>query len=283
MQACHRRPVLLSYRPNLEGAMKARPGQSTITHLIILLFTLAAFLAFQACARKVSPPPSGPNGKPLKGTFKPYTVFGRSYTPLLKADGYQESGLASWYGPDFHGKRTANGERYNMEAMTAAHKILPMNTWVKVENLGNGRSEVVRINDRGPFVGDRVIDLSKAAARKLGVLGPGTARVRVTALGYREAGTGVGGAPAKYRKPVSYTQGSFGVQVGAFTNINNATRLAAKLRRDWPAVVVVRYDRGDAVFHRVRVGRVTSLPDAYQLQAKLRKQGFPGAMAVSHN
>ena len=140
---------------------------------------------------------------------------------------------------------------------------------------------MVRINDRGPFVDNRVIDLSKAAARKLGVLGPGTARVRVTALGYREPGTGVAGAPARYRQPASYTEGSFGVQVGAFTDPRNASRLAAKLRRQWPQVVVVRYDRGDAVFHRVRVGRVTSLSEAYQLQAKLRGQGFPDAMAVS--
>ena len=262
-----------------------KPGARALpaTHLIILLVTLTALLALQACGpRRVTPPPTGPTGQPLKGTFKPYTVFGRTYTPLLKSDGYQEAGLASWYGPDFHGKRTANGERYDMEAMTAAHKILPMNTWVEVKHLGNGRSAVVRINDRGPFVGDRIIDLSKAAARELGVLGPGTARVRVTALGYREPGTGVAGAPARYRQPASYTVGSFGVQVGAFTDVRNATRLAAKLRRDWPQVAVVRYDRGDAVFHRVRVGRVSSLSEAYELQGKLRARGFPDAMAVSH-
>lgn len=263
--------------------MKPGPSAHRITHLIVLLITLAAFLALQACgSRRVSRPPTGPSGKPLKGTYKPYTVFGRTYTPLLKSDGYQEAGLASWYGPDFHGKRTANGERYDMEGMTAAHKILPMNTWVEVKNLQNGRSAVVRINDRGPFVDNRIIDLSKAAARNLGVLGPGTARVRVTALGYREPGTGLAGAPARYRQPASYTVGSFGVQVGAFTDVRNADRLAAKLRRDWPQVVVVRYDRGDAVFHRVRVGQVPNLTEAYELQAKLRARGFTDAMAVSH-
>ena len=114
---------------------------------------------------------------------KPYTVFGRSYQPYTKAHGYEERGLASWYGPKFQGRLTSNGEVYDMEKMTAAHKLLPMNTWVEVVNQDNGKKAVVRVNDRGPFVDGRIIDLSKAAARKLGVLGPGTAPVYIRALG----------------------------------------------------------------------------------------------------
>ncbi|MCL2122902.1 MAG: septal ring lytic transglycosylase RlpA family protein, partial [Desulfovibrionaceae bacterium] len=113
---------------------------------------------------------------------KPYTIHGKTYYPLHSARGFVEEGMASWYGPGFHGKRTANGETYDMHAMTAAHKILPLGTIVRVTNKNNGRSLVLRINDRGPFVDDRVIDLSRAAADKLDVVGKGTAPVRITAL-----------------------------------------------------------------------------------------------------
>ena len=113
---------------------------------------------------------------------QPYTVRGKTYYPLKSAYGFVEEGVASWYGPGFHGKTTANGERYNQYAMTAAHKLLPLGTRVRVTHLGNGRSIVVRVNDRGPFIGDRVIDLSRAAATRLYMIGPGTARVRIQSL-----------------------------------------------------------------------------------------------------
>jgi len=113
---------------------------------------------------------------------KPYTIRGKTYYPLQSARGFVEEGIASWYGPGFHGKRTANGEIYDMRAMTAAHKLLPLGTMVRVTNKNNGRSLVLRINDRGPFVDDRVIDLSRAAAEKLDILAKGTAPVRITAM-----------------------------------------------------------------------------------------------------
>jgi len=122
----------------------------------------------------------------LKGTQKPYEVDGVRYDPLLKADGFVEMGVASWYGPGFHGKKTSNGETYNMHGMTAAHKTLPMNVFVRVVNLDNSTQTIVRVNDRGPFVAGRVIDLSQAAAKEINVVGKGTARVRIEALGYRE-------------------------------------------------------------------------------------------------
>lgn len=119
-----------------------------------------------------------------KYTMRPYSVFGIKYYPFIANIGDRFEGIASWYGPDFHSKKTSNGEVYNMYDMTAAHKTLPMNTVVKVDNLDNGKSTIVRINDRGPFVSGRIIDLSNKAAHSINMVGNGTARVKVTVLGY---------------------------------------------------------------------------------------------------
>ena len=119
-----------------------------------------------------------------RATMRPYNVFGIRYYPFVANVGDQFDGIASWYGPDFHAKKTSNGEIYNMYAMTAAHKTLPMNTVVRVHNLDNGRSTIVRINDRGPFVAGRIIDLSNKAAHEIDMVRKGTARVKVTVLGY---------------------------------------------------------------------------------------------------
>ena len=161
---------------------------------------------------------SEPTHRGGSGKARPYTVRGQTYYPLLSGDGFVEEGVASWYGSDFHGKLTANGERYDMYGMTAAHKILPFNTEVKVTNLDNGRSIMVRINDRGPFVANRVIDLTHTGASKIGMLGPGTARVRVET---------VGAVPAIKNGDI---MGNFYVQVGAFSRKDNAERLVAKFK-----------------------------------------------------
>ena len=250
--------------------------------IICIVFSLSACTFFRRSEPVQPPGPSTmPAPKGTKGAAKPYTVFGKTYQPLTSARGYVETGNASWYGPKFHGRLTSNREKYDMESMTAAHKTLPFNTWVKVENLDNGRQAMVRINDRGPFVDSRIIDLSKAGARKLGMIGPGTAKVRVTALGERKPGTGVGGVPPVYQPRASYTSGVFTVQVGAFINNANAQGLAAKLRPVWGQVSVVGFDRGDLVFKRVWVGKVNSLNEAYELQAKLRSSGYSKAFAVA--
>lgn len=149
---------------------------------------------------------------------KPYTIAGKTYYPLKSAHGFVEEGVASWYGPGFHGKPTASGETYNQYAMTAAHKILPLGTTVRVTNLGNGKSALVRVNDRGPFVDDRVIDLSRAVASRLGVLGPGTARVRVQSVGEVPQATASGDI-----------KGDFYIQVGAFGQKENARKLIQTL------------------------------------------------------
>ena len=119
-----------------------------------------------------------------KYTMRPYSVFGIKYYPFVANIGDQFDGIASWYGPDFHEKKTSNGEVYNMYDMTAAHKTLPMNTVVKVDNLDNGKSIIVRINDRGPFVRGRIIDLSNKAAHEIDMYRKGTAQVKITVLGY---------------------------------------------------------------------------------------------------
>ena len=119
-----------------------------------------------------------------RATMRPYNVFGIRYYPFVANVGDKFDGIASWYGPDFHSKKTSNGEIYDMYDMTAAHKTLPMNTVVKVDNLDNGKSVIVRINDRGPFVRGRIIDLSNKAARDIEMVGKGTAKVNITVLGY---------------------------------------------------------------------------------------------------
>jgi rare lipoprotein A len=161
------------------------------------LFVLAA-LSLAACAtpkydvgrpmigaRNAAPRPSdmvGPNGKPLRGTDKPYQINGVWYYPKAERD-YNVVGIGSWYGEQFHNRRTANGEIFDMDSPSAAHKTLPLPSLVEVTNLDNGRRMIVRVNDRGPFVGDRVIDLSKAAAEELGYRRQGVAKVRVKYIG----------------------------------------------------------------------------------------------------
>ena len=153
-------------------------GFRTAALLVALALTAAA------CGSSRGIP--GPTGTPYRGYIvgQPYQINGRTYYPREDL-GYDRTGTASWYGSDFHGRRTANGETYDMNAMTAAHPTLPMPTIVRVTNLDNGRSVIVRINDRGPFAEDRIIDMSRAGARELGFESKGLARVRVTVL--REA------------------------------------------------------------------------------------------------
>jgi rare lipoprotein A len=122
-----------------------------------------------------------------RGKGKSYVVKGRRYYILSSAKGFREKGIASWYGEPFHGRRTASGEIYDMDGISAAHKTLPLHTWVEVRNMGNNRLLTLRINDRGPFVPGRIIDLSRAAARELGIYGPGVAKVYLRAVTGRRA------------------------------------------------------------------------------------------------
>lgn len=214
-----------------------------------------------------------PQGYPVrKGTQKPYNIDGRWYYPVGSSEGYEENGIASWYGRDFHGLKTSNGEKYNMHAMTAAHKTLPMGTYVKVTRLDNGKEAIVRINDRGPFVRGRIIDLSFKAASELDMADSGTCRVKIYPLG-----DVIGDQLVKR----DYQHGNFMVQVGAFTVKANASRLRDNLLRRYTSVSIFTFDRGDMVFHRVRVGGANSLKEAESLKSRLEGEGMESPFVVA--
>jgi len=165
-----------------------------------------------------------PQKKYSSVTMRPYEVHGKKYYPQVVSVGDHFSGTASWYGPKFHGKLTSNGEKYNMWAMTAAHKTLPMNTIVKVTNKRNGKSTVVRINDRGPFVSTRIIDLSKAAASKIDMIGTGTAPVTLEVLGFEGKGKYTIPTKKELKKlPQKMSlAGKYAIQIGSFSRIQGA-------------------------------------------------------------
>jgi rare lipoprotein A len=165
---------------------------------------------------------------------------------------YVEEGIASWYGAPFDGHRTSNGEIYDMHQFTAAHRTLPFNAIVRVTNLQNGKQTQVRINDRGPFVGNRIIDLSLSAAQAIEMVGPGTAQVRLEII--------AGPNP---------TVGFFGVQVGAFLRQDNAERLKAQLEATYTPVSIATYDSPNGLFYRVRVGRFGTEDAARQVASQL--------------
>jgi rare lipoprotein A len=217
----------------------------------------------------------------IPGYPKPYKVLGRWYQPIPSADGFQQEGIASWYGPAFHGRSTSTGEKYDMYGVTAAHKTLPLNTWVRVYNLENRRYLDMRINDRGPFVPGRIIDLSYGAALRLGVAGNGLARVRVVALGAPARKT-AGDEKPKAFVPVDYRHGNFTFQVGAFKSRENAERLLEELADSYEHARVKSdvAHTGDR-FHRVLVGRIRNLEEAEKYEAFLRQRGFSDPILVA--
>ena len=197
-------------------------------------------------------------------------VYTGGYYPyrVLKSvpKGYTQTGIASWYGPKFHGRRTANGEIYNMYAHTAASKTLPFNTIVRVINLNNGRSTIVRINDRGPFVKNRIIDLSYAAAKDIGMIGTGTAPVKIIVLGSAPS-VAMFKNSSVIRKPkveqldkitidtnIDVSIGDFAIQVGSFRSLLNALKLKNKLSKSLSDVYIQKKVVNGAVFYRVLVG-----------------------------
>ncbi len=224
--------------------------------------------------------PSPSSGKNNPATQKPYKIKGVRYTPIASATGFEQTGKASWYGRKFHGRKTSNGETYNMYAMTAAHKTLPMNTWVAVHNLENNRKIVVRINDRGPFVYGRIIDLSYTGAKRIGIVGPGTARVRVTALGKATSYSKKTKDPITF-KAVDYWKGNFTVQVGAFQVKTNAEKYRYKLSKRYKNAHISTFTDDRGTFYRVRIGRFTNLKDAIRFSEKIMTKGFSSAFAVA--
>jgi len=195
----------------------------------------------------------------------------RVQTPAAPARvGAIETGVASWYGVPYHGRRSASGEIYDMEKLTAAHRDLPFETWVEVTNLDNGRSVGVRINDRGPFVRGRVIDLSRAAARDIGMLGPGTARVQLRVIA-PPAGTLA--SPPEASTPVAW----FAVQAGAFADRNRAESLCAAMTEAFAEARVVQGDDTPPLWH-VLVGREMTIEQANELALRVRQEGGQAAV-----
>jgi len=244
-------------------------------------------------------PDAQPRPEPLHPfANRPYSVFGRTYTPLAQADGYREQGIASWYGRRYHGQKTSSGEPYDMFAMTAAHPTLPIPSYVRVTRIDggadSGKSVVVRINDRGPFLHDRLIDLSYAAAWKLGIVDNGSGRVLVEGIAPHDDGAApiafapppapraldagdplealvtraAADAPAMLNDVVE--KGGHYLQLGAFASLDNAEALKAKLQRELGELgdkLVVR-SAGD--LHRVQLGPWADAGEALRVAEQLK-------------
>ncbi|MFZ1983375.1 MAG: septal ring lytic transglycosylase RlpA family protein [Desulfatitalea sp.] len=255
---------------------KKRPCKCNNTRIAWLALLLG--LMVQACS-VVSERPPTPMPPTVPGQPKPYRVNGDWYQPLAHARGFEEEGLASWYGEEFHGRKTSNGEIYDMYGVTAAHKTLPLGTYVRVHNLANNRTLDVRVNDRGPFVNGRVIDLSYTAAQQLGVVGPGTAPVKIVALGAPVEQSTPGQAPQYV--PLDYYSGNFTFQVGAFAERANADRLVQKLAQSYQNAHMVPYFDGSRTFYRVRVGQSANLEAAAAYEQSLKATGFPETFVVA--
>jgi rare lipoprotein A len=232
-----------------------------------------------------------PDAVPIDEPFhryanRPYTVFGETYVPVVNKEPRKERGLASWYGRKFHGQKTSSGETYDMFAMTAAHKTMPIPSYARVTNVKNGKSVVVRINDRGPFHSQRIIDLSYAAAARIGIVGAGSGLVEVERV---FSGDAVAGGPppsesapqlARVETPVlSQETAGLWLQLGAFSSAESAESFRQKMARDlsWmhePLEVVAR----DGL-HRVRAGPYRTRDEATAIAEKLRDSlGFVPVM-----
>lgn len=225
-----------------------------LVSFLIFLFLSACISPMYKKQQGTSYSPQSSGDKPIK-ISKPYTVMGKTYYPHQKIQPYREVGIASWYGEKFHGRPTATGEIYNMYQVSAAHKILPLNTKVQVTNLENGRKIILRINDRGPFVKDRIIDLSYAAANKLGVIEKGTAKVVVETLGNWSKNT-----PGKYY-----------IQMNSFSQKQNALKYKQELHQQgFEHVRLKSINVGLQTFWRVQLGAYPTYEQAQQIL-----QGIP--------
>lgn len=234
-------------------------------HGILLVAVCLSLALASGCGKKTATVEPGVTPSPPTVT-KPYTVMGQTYYPLQSGHGYVEEGVASWYGKDFHGKKTSNGEIYDMYGMTAAHKVLPFGTRLRVTNLENGKSIEVRVNDRGPFVAERIIDLTHRGAERIDMIGPGTARVRLESIGTIEGQVGAD------------LTGNFYVQIGAFSISDNAHNLARSLQNKGLSSRVVYVP--EINFHRVQVGPYSSLAAAESAAVSLQGD-YPGNFVVA--
>lgn len=235
-------------------------------------------------------PDAQPRDEPFhRYANRPYTVFGQTYTPVVNKDPFRQRGLASWYGKKFHGQPTASGEPYDMFAMTAAHKTLPIPSYAKVTNIANGKSVVVRINDRGPFHSNRIIDLSYAAAARIGIAAKGSGMVEVERVfkaptGEAESVTAVAAlptpAPASVETPLVNQEGAgIWLQLGAFSSEQGAQSFRDQVARDLPWIhEPIDVSRGDGLT-RVRLGPYRNREEASAIADKVRQSlGYSPAL-----
>ena len=242
-----------------------------------------------------SQPEPVPKEEPLSayGNPKTYSVWGKTYQVMESAAGYEEEGLASWYGRKFHGYRTSSGEPFDMYRFTAAHRTLPLPTYARVTNLDNGKSLVVRVNDRGPFHSDRIIDLSWAAAVRLGIEQNGTGRVRVealTATGDPTPNKSDGRVPTAVRAAVDspppstasrdQSAGDLYLQAGAFQGLDGARALEQRLRQQLKLPVSVRQPESSSLY-KVWLGPFASNADRDRARRSLTEAGFAAPISVT--
>jgi peptidoglycan lytic transglycosylase len=268
---------------------------------ITLLFMSCLVFVIAACchAKADGPPPHAidtrnisnpiPHWEPLSriGNRPYYYAKQRRYHVMHESHGYRERGVASWYGTRFHHRRTSNGEVYNMYSMTAAHKNLPLPTYVCVKNLENGREIIVRVNDRGPFHQDRIIDLSYVAAKKLGMLKKGTAYVEITAIDTQaqdadDVDQVIHPTDNFYGAETPHGQEIF-IQVGAFRSRKHADYQAMQLSElvDSP-VQTDTVATADGVFYRVQIGPLVDATESAQIQARLSEAGLEKTLPRVH-
>ena len=271
-------------KPAVKFALPVSPA-AKLTAPVLLLAALAA--CSSAPEKKAAPaersveelariPDAVPKVEPKSelGNMKTYEVFGKRYYVLDSSEGFTQEGIASWYGPKFHGKKTSSGEIYDMYAMTAAHKTLPLPSYLEVKNLENGRKIIVRVNDRGPFHDNRIVDLSYTAALKLDMFAKGTALVEIRAINPRSYTAG--GAPVETRPKVDTetTPAQFYIQVGVFSDLNNAENLKNKLLSLQTPVQVDEAMLNETAVYRVKIGPLDDIETADALVYQLEPLGI---------
>ena len=262
-------------------------------HLSLLLFALTLTLV-ASCASQDGPqrgsavPPDLPGDAiPKKeprsryGNPPVYEVLGQQYTVMDSSYGYRERGVASWYGKKFHGRQTSSQEPYDMYAMTAAHKTLPLPTYVRVRNLRNNKTVVVRVNDRGPFISNRIIDLSYSAAARLSMIQDGTSLVEVTALSYDSPPTSKD-TPTRVQINSQPQQLDVFVQVGAFGDVDNARRRYTLVKNNGISNAFVHMDNSQAsTLYRIRIGPIDDVTEYDNLITQLGNIGITESHLVT--
>ncbi len=260
-------------------------GRISLPAFTLLVFTFLSLAACSFSSKDRAPrrdvnvaniPDAKPRVEPRSAGGNPssYSVFGKTYYVMADGSHYVERGIASWYGTKFHGNKTSNGETYDMYEMTAAHKTLPIPIYVQVTNLKNGRKVILRVNDRGPFHANRIIDLSYVAAKKLGIIGTGTGFVEVRSINPRTW------QQEKYRptKTTTVAADTFDtlyIQAGAFTSQYNATQLKNQLNALFPDQTIQLAQNSQDQLFRVRVGPLSTVDEADRVAQIISDNGYP--------